>query len=675
MSPGGAPYGSWPSPVTTEVVVAGSVGLSEVRVGERDVVWAELRPEEGGRVQLVAHRPDGSRHELLPEGWSARTRVHEYGGGAWWIHDDVIFFARWADQRLHRLEPGGVPVPITPAPEVPQGDRYADGSVTPDGEWVLCVRERHRPGQEAVNEIVAVPARGGSDPVVVVTGRDFVAAPRVAPDGRSLAWLAWDHPDMPWDAAELWVAALGVGDGPAVSGAWKVVGGGGVSAAQPEWSHDGRLHVVTDESGWWNLARLGGAGADPALAGPLEPVAVAEADMASPAWVFAQSRYVLLRDGRALVVVSADGIESLAVAGPDDPRLRPVVTPFTAISSLRPFGFGAVAVGASFTSEPVVVALDVPAGDGPTGDVVATLAVLRPARDLGIPPEWWSVPEHVTFSTTGPTTGSTTGGAVAHGLLYPPTNPEVGPVDGAPPLLVAIHGGPTAAARSQLSLEVQFWTTRGFAVVDVNYRGSTGYGRAYRDRLRGEWGVLDVDDCAAAAAALADAGRVDGGRLAIHGGSAGGFTTLCALIFAEGFAAGCSRYGVTDLEALAADTHKFESRYLDGLVGPWPAAAEVYQARSPIHHLDRLATPLLVLQGLEDEIVPPSQAEALVAALAAKRVPHAYLAFEGEQHGFRRAATIERALGAELYFLGRVFGFEPADDLEPVPIAHLSEHE
>jgi dipeptidyl aminopeptidase/acylaminoacyl peptidase len=656
--------GAWESPITTSLVVAGSVGLSEVRAGEDDVVWAELRPEEAGRVQLVAHRPDGTRRELLPAGFSARTRVHEYGGGAWWLHDDVVVFANWDDQRLYRLEPDADPVPITPEPAVTHGDRYADGCVTPDGEWVMCVRERHGvDGAEAVNELVALPARGGGDAVVLVTGRDFVAAPRLSPDGRWLAWLAWDHPSMPWDDAELWVAAVEVGvlgdGGVRLSGGWRAAGGDGVSVAQPEWSADGRLHFVSDESGWWNLRRLPSAGGAPQTGS--EPVAEGTVEMASPAWVFAQSRYVLLADGRALVIVSADGVEQLGVAGPDDATTRLVATPFTALSSLRPYGLGAVVIGASFTSEPVVAVLDVPKGaDG------ATVAEVRPARELGIGSEWWSVPDHVTFATSH--------GDVAHALFYPPSNPRAVPDEGArPPLVVTIHGGPTSAARSQLSLEVQFWTSRGFAVVDVNYRGSTGYGRPFRDRLRGTWGLSDVDDCLAAARHLAADGRVDGARLAIRGGSAGGFTTLCALTFHDTFAAGCSRYGVTDLSDLAADTHKFESRYLDRLVGPWPEAEDVYRQRSPLFHLDGLDTPLLVLQGLEDEIVPPSQAEALVAALDEKAVPHAYLAFEGEQHGFRRAETIERALGAELYFLGRVFGFDPADELDPVPIAHLPE--
>jgi dipeptidyl aminopeptidase/acylaminoacyl peptidase len=673
-----APYGTWPSPVTAEAVVARSVSLGEVRVGNGDLWWAELRPEEAGRVQVVRHRPDGETVDVLPDGFSARTRVHEYGGGAWWLHDRSLFFTNWADQRLYRLEPGAAPVALTPAPAVPCGDRYADGTLTGDARWVICVRERHLPsGAERVgttsdhdlepaNELVAVPAHVCGDPVVLVHGPDFVSSPCVSPDGGRLAWLQWDHPNMPWDGTELWVGELtstGGPDGPGVitlSGARRVAGGVDESLHQPGWLPDGSLLVTSDRSGRWNLVRVP---ADPlaAAAAPVaDPYGTVDGDIGSPQWVFGQSRWALLADGRILCAYARDGFDHLGVVPAGGGPVTTVPGPFTELSSLHAFGAGAVCLGGSPTAEPAVAVLDVPA------DPAAALgvAIVRPPRDLGLDDRWWSRPQPFAYPTSG--------GALAHALLYRPTNPDVTAPDGEhPPVVVMIHGGPTSAARTQLSLATQYWTTRGFAVVDVNYRGSTGYGRAYRRSLDGEWGVADVEDCAHAVHHLAEVGLVDGARAAIRGGSAGGFTALNALLRTDAFQAGASLYGVTDLTALARDTHKFEARYLDTLIGPLPEYAARYDERSPINHTDRLARPLIVFQGLEDRIVPPAQAEALVEACRAKGVPHAYVAFPDEQHGFRNADNIRRVLEAERYFYGRVFGFEPATDPEPVVIEGL----
>ena len=673
-------YGSWSSPITPAAIVAQSVSIGEVAVGPVGVWWAEGRPEEGGRVQLVRQGADGQPVDMLPEGYSARTRVHEYGGGAWYLHGPDVVFSNWADQRLYRLDGGrAAPEPLTPEPAVPMGDRYADGRPTIDGRWWVCVRERHTvDGTEPVNELVGIelrPTGAPREPIVLATGHDFVAAPRLSSDGRFVAFLRWDHPDMPWDGTELCVAAIDDGPdrqedlriGPAVV----VAGGRDESITQPEWTPDGSLLFVSDRTNWWNLHRLGAGQVAAAIAAgpgspPPEPTAVApiEAEIGVPHWVFDQSRYAVLSDGRILVAFFRDGLDHLGVVPVGGGAVVPVASDVTAWSSLRAFGNGAVAVGASPLSEATVFVLDVPADPAADGTTPVGHAVLRPSRDLGIEPEWFSRPDPILFATTGD--------RFAHALHYPPTNPTtVGPEGEAPPLVVMIHGGPTSAARPQLNLGIQFWTSRGFGVVDVNYGGSTGYGRSYRRRLIGEWGIVDVDDCVGATRHLVDHGHADRDKLIIRGGSAGGFTTLAALTFREVFAAGCSMYGVADLEALARDTHKFEARYLDSLVGPYPSRRDIYEERSPIHHTDELECPLLVLQGLEDEIVPPAQSEMIVAALADKGVPHAYLAFEGEQHGFRRAETIVRALEAEASFYAQVLGFELADDIERIEIVGL----
>jgi len=603
------------------------------------------------------------------------------------MHEGDLVFANWTDQRLWRLDAGAdLPFALTPEPAHHHGDRYADGRFTADAHWVICVRERHPvpnpsgddPVGEPANEIVAVWSRPRDDvrePTVLVSGPDFVAAPRVSPDGRFLAWFQWQHPDMPWDGTELHVAALHTdpdGERDISLGPSVVVAGSRTEAVtQPEWTADGDLFFLSDRTDWWNLYRLdagrieAAVAAGPADAAP-EPTVVAsiEGDIGVPHWVFDQSRYAVLGDGRILVAYSRDGLDHLGVVPVGGSEVVPLRSPFTAISSVRAFGNGAVLVGASPTTEAVVAVIDVRVAVAADGSTEIDVGELRPTRDLGFGPEWISSPEPVRFATTGD--------RFAHALYYPPSHPEhVGPAGEAAPLIVLSHGGPTAAARPQLNLGVQFWTSRGFGVVDVNYGGSSGYGRSYRRRLIGEWGVVDVDDCVAATRLLVDRGDADRDRLVIRGGSAGGFTTLCALAFREVFAAGCSLYGVADLEALARDTHKFEARYLDSLVGPYPERRDLYVERSPAHNTDELDCPIIFFQGLEDAVVPPSQTEAMIAALEENGQAYAYVAFEGEQHGFRQASSIRRALEAEAYFYSRIFGFELADDVEPVDIANL----
>jgi dipeptidyl aminopeptidase/acylaminoacyl peptidase len=645
------PHGSWPTPITSELVTAAAVRLGEVRVDGGDVVWAEGRPAEGGRTQLVRRAPEGTVTDLLPEGRNARTAVHEYGGAGWWVRDGVVWFADWADQRLYRLAPGGEPEPITPEPAAPRTDRYADGDVAPDGATIVCVRERHT-GSSATdvrNEVVRLAAHRPSEPEVLVSGPDFVAAPRLSPDGTTLAWLQWDHPSMPWDDTLLVVRELGSGEETVVAG------GTGESVLEPRFDADGSLLFLSDRSDWWNLYRWT-PGTD------IVPVVRLDAELGVPAWVFGSARYVPLDDGRVVYARWRDGRDGLAVRETDG-ALVDLDVPFSAIAAVRAAGPGSVVVVAgSPTAEPGVHRVD-----------VATSAVetLRAPRDLGLDPAQISEPEHLTFDSVDGTGASRR----AHAQFYPPASAGwTGPQDERPPLLVQIHGGPTGSATPVLSTGVQYWTSRGFAVVDVDYGGSTGYGRAYRQELLGEWGVIDVADCIAAARTLAEQGRADGEKLCIRGGSAGGFTVLAALAREDTpFAAGADHFGVADLAALAADTHKFESRYLDRLVGPYPEARDVYVERSPIHHVDRFTRPLIVLQGAEDEVVPPNQSEMIVDALRAKGTPVAYLLFDGEQHGFRRAENIRRALDAELSFYAQVLGFAlPAGEgIEPVSIENL----
>jgi dipeptidyl aminopeptidase/acylaminoacyl peptidase len=642
-----ASYGSWPTPFTSASVVAGAVRLGELVVDGDDVLWAEGRPAEGGRTQIVRRRPDGTCTDLLPEGWNARTAVHEYGGGGWWARDGVVWFANWADQRLYRLAPDADPLPLTPEPATARADRFADGDLSPDGASIVCVRERHHgtSAAEVVNEIVRLDAHVPGEPEVLVSGSDFVAAPRLSPDGAMLAWLRWNHPSMPWDATELVVRDLDSGE------ELVIAGGPDESVLEPRWGADGALWFVSDRSDWWNLYRHT-PGTD------IATVVRMDAEIGVPHWQFAAARYAMLPGGSVVFARLRRGYDGLARRDPDG-TVTELGTPFSRVTAVHAAPDGTVLVVAgSPTREPGVYRVD--AVDG-------VIATLRAPRDLGVEPGFISVPEHITFPSDD--------GRTAHALFYPPAHPErTGPEGELPPLIVEIHGGPTSAASPVFSTAVQYWTSRGFAVVDVNYGGSTGYGRAFREELAGQWGIVDVADCLAAARHLARTGRVDGERLTIRGGSAGGFTTLAALVRADTpFAAGADLFGVADLEALARDTHKFESRYLDGLVGPYPADREVYVERSPIHHVDRFSRPLIVLQGSEDPIVPPAQSETIVDALRDRKIPVAYLLFDGEQHGFRRAENIRRALDAELSFYAQVLGFDlPAEEgIEPVAVENL----
>jgi dipeptidyl aminopeptidase/acylaminoacyl peptidase len=673
--------------------------LGWLQAAAGQLFWVEMRPPEEGRSVLVRRTADGEIFDVVPPTANTRTLVQEYGGGIYALHAAAdggvtAYFSEFEDQRLYRLEAGGTndgatsgaaasrPRPITPAPPAPRSVRYADGRVTPDGRTIVCVRERHE-GGEVVNELVALPTDGSAAPQVLASGHDFCAAPRLSPDGRQLAWLSWDHPRMPWDGTDLWVADLTAAGGLATER--RVAGGPAESVLQPAWSPDGRLHFVSDRSGWWNLYRVEGshgvsvAGADDAShATALAPLT---AEFAKPPWVFGLQNYDFLPDGRIAACFSQGGVEHLGLIDPSRPGIAPVACELTTFSSLVVLGEQVAVIGGGAARAAAVALVDPESG---------ALREVRRSKTVDIDPGYISAPEPITFPTSYPAgsvvgpladelegaagaSGAAAAGLTAHALYYPPASRDFeAPPGEQPPLIVMSHGGPTSAAYPQLTFDIQYWTSRGIGVVAVNYGGSTGYGRAYRERLRGNWGIVDTLDCINAARYLADRGDADPARIAVQGGSAGGYTTLNALTRHRFFAAGASYFGLADLEIFATGgTHKFESQYLVGLIGPYPQMAAVYRERSPIHHVDDISCPVIVLQGLDDAIVPPAQAEIIVAALEKKGLPYAYLAVAGEQHGFRKAENIVRSQEAELYFYGRVFGFAPADEIEPVDIRNL----
>ena len=639
--PNVAPYGSWKSPITADVVAGGEVGLEQVRLDGDDVYWIERRSQEGGRKVIVRRSPDGRVTDVTPPPLNARTRVHEYGGGDYAVSDGTIVFANFTDQRLYVQRVGSPPRPLTPAASL----RYADGQIDRRRNLLFCVCEDHTGHGEAINTLVSIDLQGGGAGNVLVSGNDFYSSPRLSPDGSQLAWLTWNHPNMPWDGTELWVGKLN--EDKSISDRVRIVGGISESVVQPEWSPEGTLYFVSDRTGWWNLYRCRGR--------KVEPICPMDAEFGEPQWVFGNALYGFDSESRIICSYAKDGKWYLASIDTVTGELNTVEIPYSAISRIQTGGGRVVLIAASSTEPTSIVSLDLATRD---------LEVLRRSRELTVDAGYLSAPRAIEF----PTEQSLT----AYGIFYPPQNRDyVGPADEKPPLLLMSHGGPTSATSTSLRYTVQYWTSRGIAVLDVNYGGSSGYGREYRERLKGQWGIVDVDDCVNGARYLVEAGAVDGNRLAIRGGSAGGYTTLCALTFRGAFRAGASHYGISDLEALAKDTHKFESRYLDGLIGPYPERRDLYVERSPIHFTDRLACPMILFQGLEDKVVPPKQAEEMFEAVRAKGLPVAYLTFEGEQHGFRKAENIKRVLEAELYFYSKVFKFELADPVEPVKIENL----
>jgi len=639
-----APYGTWKSPITSDLIVKESIGLTQLRLAASNAYWIEMRPSEGGRQVIVRQGRDGARVDLTPSGFNARTRVHEYGGGDYLVDGESIYFSNFSDQQIYRVSKGAEPERISrdcPDARV----RYADYVSDRGRQRLICVREDHRhDAHQPANEIVAVPMAGGESNVLV-SGNDFYSFPRLSPDGSRLAWLAWNHPNMPWDGCELWAGEFHA-DGSLVNQR-TITGGLDESIFQPEWSPDGRLYFVSDASGWWNICRESPGG--------VEKVCAMKVEFGAPQWVFGMSTYAFVSAEKIVCTFVEQGIWRLGEIDTRTGVLTPIETQYTEISSVHAAGNRVLFRAGSPTQPLAVVDFDL---------ATRTSTIIQRANKIEVDKGYISQPESIEFPTEN--------GLTAHGFFYPPKNKDFAPpANEKPPLLVKSHGGPTAAAYALLTFNIQYWTSRGIAVLDVNYGGSTGYGTEYRRRLNGAWGIVDVDDCVNGAKFLAAEGKVDGNRLMIDGGSAGGYTTLCALTFRDLFKAGASHYGVSDLEALELDTHKFESKYSDGLVGPYPERRDLYLERSPLHSADQLSCPVIFFQGLEDKVVPPNQAEMMVDALRKKGVPVAYVAFEGEQHGFRKAENIKRALDGELYFYSRVFGFELADNVEPVTIENL----
>jgi dipeptidyl aminopeptidase/acylaminoacyl peptidase len=652
-----SPYGTWPSPLTAARVTAGALRFGDLALDGEDVYWIEGRAADGGRGVVVRRTPDGRMLDVTPAGFNVRSRVHEYGGAAMAVHKGDVYFVNFADQRLYRQPGGGEPIAMT-AP----GFFYADLRLDPSRPRLLAVREDHRAGDAeppAAIVAVSIDGSGGNRPdVVLASGADFYSDPSVSPDGTTIAWLQWDHPNMPWDGTALWTAPIR--DDGTLGPGRQIAGSVDESVFQPEWSPDGVLHFVSDRTGWWNLYRLSRRpDAPPAEPPTIEPLHPMPAEFGKPQWSFSMVTYAFAGARRIAASYVEDGRWKLGFIETNPIRWEPVAIGIDVIEGIRADDRALYFIGGSPTQPPAVVRVTLAAMEP---------EILRVSVAEPIDPPWISVPEPVTFDAPHLPAPS----RKVHAFYYPPTNPSVeAPAGTKPPLIVLTHGGPTGTTEAILDPEVQFWTSRGFAILDVNYSGSTGHGRAYRERLNGQWGVLDVEDAVAGAEAMVAAGKADPGRLAIRGGSAGGYTTLAALTFHTTFKAGASYYGISDIEVLARDTHKFESRYLDSLIGPYPARRDLYRARSPIHSANRLSSALILFQGLEDKVVPPNQSEMMAEAARKKGLPVAYIAYEGEQHGFRKAETRIRSLEAELFFYGKVFGFAPADTLPPVDIDNL----
>ncbi len=648
-----APFGSWSSPIGPDLVAGAVVVLSEPWMDGDDVYWLESRAAQGGRRTLLRHGLDGVTRELTPDPFRVGNGVHEYGGGSYTARDGLVIASSPADGRLWRLDPDGVAVPAAITPEGPW--RYADLRLDPRAARLYAVRETHDAAalddaSLVVNEIVAI-ALDGSDGAgrVLVSGLDFVSSPRPSSDGAMLAWIEWDHPHMPWDGTRLRVASV-LSDG-SLGEARTVAGGPSVSIVQPEWSPTGVLHAASDETGWWNLYAYPDGPESPA-----QPIAPMDAELGGTTWSLDVSWYAFAPDGSLLAAARSGGRDRLLrISAHGD--VAEVETPFTEFDGVRACGDAAVVLAGGPRDGVALVRLR-----AATGEPVGVLA-----RSIGALPHGDYLPaaEPISFPTTG--------GATAYALYFAPSSAVFGgPAGELPPLVVIAHGGPTSAASSALSLERAMFTSRGIAVVDVDYRGSTGYGRPYRDALQGQWGIADVDDCVAAARYLVTRGDVDPARLAIRGGSAGGYTALAALAFQpDVFAAGISLYGIADLALIHQDGHKFESRYDEGLLAPWPQGSAVFAERSPIHFLDRFRAPMLLLQGLDDKVVPPSQLDTMEVGFAASGVPFVAVRFAGEGHGFRRADSRRTQLRTELGFLGRVFGFVPADGIDIVEVPGL----
>ncbi len=638
------PFGSWPSPITAASVVEGSRGLSSLSFDGDYLYWVESRPEEGGRNTIMRWTTGGEPEEILPAPWYARTRVQEYGGRSVLVADGTIWFSNFEDQRLYRLVPGTEPEAVTPEADL----RYAACILDRSRNHLICVREDHRTPGEPRNTLVALPMDSVSEGEVLFDDSDFVSAPSLSPDGSRIAFTSWRHPNMPWDNTSLWSAGFDA-DG-RLAGLTLHNDGMEESVINPQWGEDNQLYAISDRDNWWKIYRVAGDRFT------LIDSGIEQAEIGGPDWVVGQNFYHLLGDGKILAQVMRGGVEHAVIINPATSSSVPLALASASIIDILPVDDRLFVINAATDQPPALLETDL------SGN---TRTIIRTSNDFSLDSEWAPQYQLVSFPTGQ--------GATAHGIYLPPTNPGVRAPEGdAPPLIVSVHGGPTAVSTPAFRLSQLYWTSRGFAVLDLNYRGSTGFGRDYRRSLYGQWGIADVEDAVAGATWLAEKGLADSDRLIIRGGSAGGYTTLAAHAFHDVFAAGASYYGVSDLEALAKDTHKFESRYLDQVIGPYPERRDLYVERSPIHHLAGFSAPLLLLQGLDDPVVPPNQSEMIFKALKSRGIPTAYLAFEGESHGFRKAQNQIRSLQAELYFYARVLDFATAEDLPHLEIEGLA---
>jgi dipeptidyl aminopeptidase/acylaminoacyl peptidase len=635
-----APYGAWASPITAQSLTANKIDLGELRAVNGRLFWTESDPSQGGRLVLVTEDGRGGVRALTSSASNVRTRVHEYGGAPYIVIGNRIFFGNFKDQRLYVQEIGGEPRALTP-----DGYRYADCTALAGDAGLICVRQDHTDPANVKNAVVLVSGVENDAGRLLFEASDFVAYPRLSPDGRRLAFMAWDHPNMPWDDTTLYVGDL---VGSRLSNLRAVAGGKGESVMEPRWAPGGALYFISDRSNFWNLYALDGDAA--------RPLAPRRAEFAGPLWQLGQSNYAVMDNGRLLARYSEGARDHLVLIDTVRGTTKPMPLPFIGLRSIqRVDADHAAMIALSADALPAIIVVDVANGSYRT---------VRSAGDPGLPADMVSHVQAISFPTAG--------GKTAYANYYPPKNPGFRAPEGAkPPLLVLVHGGPTGQAAGSFSPTIQFWTTRGFAVADVDYRGSAGYGRAYRQSLNGQWGVVDVEDVVAVAKYLGGAGRIDPDHAAIRGGSAGGYTVLAALSQTTVFKAGADYYGISDMTALARDTHKFESRYVDNLIGPLPAAQAIYDQRSPLNHLDGFSAPLIVFQGAEDPVVPPNQSRMIVDALKKRGAPVAYMQFAGEGHGLRKAESIVASLNAELSFYGRVFGFKPADVLPPLQIDNL----
>ena len=631
-------FGSWESTITTDLILNNSVSLGEISLFGDDIYWVEMRANEGGRYVVVKQTIDGKKTDAIPSGYNARTRVHEYGGGSYLVTNRGVVFSNFDDQSLYLVDANNVCKKLT----IQEDCRYADIIYDKYRERLICIREDHSErAKEAVSSIIAVSLLESGNEIILQCGADFYSNPRLSNDGQKLCWISWFHPNMPWDNTSLFTSEINdVGQ----IGKASLVAGGDIneSVCQPSWSFDDILYFISDKNNWWNLYRLGENG--------IECIIKLDAEFAVPQWSFRESNYDFIDYNSIISIYRQQGLAYIAIINTDKKTFETLSLSYTEIESLVCKKNKAYFLGSSPTEFKSIIEYDIEK---------KIVNVIQKSNAICLDKEYISVGESISFPVDE--------NKHAHAVFYRPQNRYyTGLDDEKPPLVVMSHGGPTGESHNGLKMVVQFFSSRGFAVLDVNYGGSSGYGREYRRRLNGNWGIVDVNDCSKAALYVAEEGWVDKDRLAIRGGSAGGFTTLAALAYTDVFKAGASHYGVSDLEALTKETHKFESRYLDTLIGAYPETQEIYKERSPVNAVDRLSCPVIFFQGLEDKIVLPNQAELMVDALKLKGIPVVYIAYEGEQHGFRQAKNIKRTLESELYFYATIFNFKCADKIEPI---------